>query len=296
MTAAALVSGYSMAVENLRCASRGLWNGPALSPDLLADAASTVDGADPEALVTHTQLAVGDPNEISETQQCAEQVCDQLGGVADGAISENLGALSTDWSSHREAVQYVGELAADCAAAINAIAQDSGDVLLAMCEELQRMIAVLCAQLHTLDPANHAAAFRGCIDAASTLIDRAGTFILGVCNDRDEALGQCYDRLLGLGEPAAQQQSTEFVKPVVATEPIPPAPEPAPVAESDAAVDPAPVVEPEPVAPPPPPPVEQASEPAPSPTAECVAPPEPEPTAPVGGTSKSGGARKAGAW
>ncbi|WJZ01718.1 SPOR domain-containing protein [Corynebacterium freiburgense] len=285
MSAGELVVGYSSAVEDLRCASRGLWLGPALNPDLLSDAASAVDGTDPSALLECTHLAVGDSEDFVGTQESVSGVFHELGDFGDGLLGDCLEVLSADWGSHREAVRFIEQQTAECAAAINTIAQDSGEVLRALCEELQGMIGVLCAQLHTLDPAEHSAAFRGCIDAAGELIDRAGTFILGVCEDRDEALGLCYDQLLGMGEPIAVPGN-----PLVNLVEEPPA-KPIPVVHAESSKPEAPVPDvpatkvpiPEPL-------------PSDTPAPEAPAQQEPASEEPVGGASKRGGARKAGAW
>ncbi|MDO5077066.1 hypothetical protein [Corynebacterium sp.] len=328
---AALVGGYGTAVADLQAASRGLWGGPVLSPTALADAASAVDGTDPEALVTHTQLAAGEHLDPIET----DGLFDELRGLAEGTITDVLRALSVECEDYRQAGQDMQQRASECAAAIHTIAEDSGATLRAMCEELQRLIAVLCAQLNTLDPQGHAAAFRGCIDAAADLIDRAGTLLMGVCQDRDEALGQCYDTLLGFGEelgarPApdvpgligqplmgvmnigvalaslAQAVSEGALTDGVETTPAdetppaeappvetPPAEAQAPEVPPDPAPQPAPPLEP--VAEPEPAsePVRPAQEPTGSTVGECTVPAA---EGPVGGTLKRGGARKAGAW
>ena len=298
---AELIGGYSAAVDDLHAAARGFWSGPALSPTVLASAAATVDGADPDALIAHAQLAAGDQLAMEDS----DGAFDELGDVADGVLREALQILSCDLQEYHQASKNMEQQATECAAAIHTIAEDSGQTLLAMCEELQRLIAVLCAQLHTLDPQDHAAAFRACIDAAADLIDRSGTLILGVCQDRDEALGQCYNTLLGIGGEVTNQPPPtlpfSLAQPLlgvmnigVALAGIAQA-----IQEGALATEPEPEPEPEPqvvsdLAPPPEPPPEP--EPAPPPELPAQTVPAAEVESAGGGASIRGGARKAGAW
>ncbi len=281
MSGPLIADGFRDATQMLEGVSRGVYRGPGVSAESIAEAVSATEGLDAGQLVTATQAAVGESSATTLQGGILGQVARTLGEVALGEILRRVVDHARDWFDNRDRSDGLLHDSRDSAEAledIDAVAETAcTEVVLA----LRAVIMQLCTFLHHLDPAVHTREFSECVGAGAALIEDAGQMILDCCRDRDTAVTACLDEFLLRGTAVCEEPvclpraEVADCPPAAQPSPGPTAPltTPSDVPEVSQAVTPSPAADPAPE-PSPPKPLEVPTTPQAMPVPEPMSAPE----------------------
>lgn len=266
-----LVSSYSAAISDLRSASRGGYAGPAISSSELAKALSAIDGLDTAELQQQTRNAVGDTDPTAMRSGIAGVLSRTLHGVLSSMLGNFISERVESWSWLRDRGKEVQECVDEGTRVIDEVCDSSQHSVRTLMVFLAQAIRSLCTTLNSLELPEHIELFRELVRCGSKLIDDTGKLALEQCHDRDDAINQCFDHMIGEARKILENPDCEEppqVEECVAEDPCAPQPEPCPPpapSPGGATPDPAPAPTP-------------GSAPAPAPAADPTPSPQPEPT------------------
>lgn len=301
-----LVSSYNAAISDLRSASRGGYAGPAISSSDLAKALGAIDGLNTAELQQHTRNAVGESDPTTMRSGIALMLKKTLHGVLNGILGNFITDRVNSWSWWKDRSQEMQECVDEGTRVIDEVCDSSQHSVRTLMVFLAQAIRSLCNTLNSLELPEHIDLFRELVSCGSKLIDDTGKLALEQCKDRDEAINQCFDHMIGEARKITEDPDCEEppeVKECVVEDPCAPEPDPcpptvppttgnapapspggtAPAPAPGPAPGPAPAPSPAPSPAPAPPSADSTPEPTPEPKPE----PEPKlpPSAPIGGVT-----------
>lgn len=194
----ASISSYGSAVSQLQAASRGTYGGPSIPERVLKKAYETITGLDTGQLRSGGRSAAGD-SEIGGLLGLLKPLGRMFGGVAGGMIISELVDRVSGWADNRNEAEEVAEAADRAADAIDTTVRESDDGVDAILGQLAGIIAQITNHLSTLDPTEHPEAFIATVQAGAEIINDAAAMVLGLCEDRDRAIENCYGALIEHG-------------------------------------------------------------------------------------------------
>ncbi|AKK10428.1 hypothetical protein [Corynebacterium uterequi] len=245
---------------------------------------STIEGLDPEVLVTAVADATGIGQDDLATDRWRDTATTVLPGVAEGVLSQGLVDALAGYESERAQAHDLHASATDCAEVLTGLNRDCTEAVVETLEAATALVRSLAGVLSAVIGAAAVVApplaglLKAGIEQGSAVIAKTLEVGVGICTDRDVAVAGCLEQLATMLEQHGQAPAAAAASVASAAS--------MPAAAGPAAVEPSVETPPGAVAPPPPTP---APEPAPAPASE------PTDTA-SSATSGAGTAWKAGTW
>ena len=115
-------------------------------------------------------------------------------------IATELADRAVEWFKNRNDVEEVGEAAGKAADAIDSTVEESEHGMEQIVAQLVEIITTLTNVLAGIDPSKNPQDFGDCVKTGADLIEQAGDLLHGICQDRDEAINQCFSALTDHGE------------------------------------------------------------------------------------------------
>lgn len=295
-----LVSSYNAAISDLRSASRGGYAGPAISSSDLAKALGAIDGLNTVELQQHTRNAVGESDPTTMRSGIALMLKKTLHGVLNGILGNFITDRVNSWSWWKDRGREMQECVDEGTRVIDEVCDSSQHSVRTLMVFLAQAIRSLCNTLNSLELPEHIDLFRELVSCGSKLIDDTGKLALEQCKDRDEAINQCFDHMIGEARKITEDPDCEEppeVKECVVEDPCAPEPDPCPPtappttgnapAPGPGGAVPAPAPSPAPSPGLGPAPAPPSADSTPEPTPEPKPEPEPKlpPSAPIGGVT-----------
>ncbi|WP_080793510.1 hypothetical protein [Corynebacterium pacaense] len=208
MSSSAPMDLYREAVALLTAAGRGLYRGPAVSPDALDEAYLSVQDLDTAQLRIGGRAASGD-SDGTGVGGLAGMARELLYSVAGGTIAGVLWDIASDWLGNREDVRGIEDATGKAADAIDSTVEETSTGIEKMMGELLEVVRMIAEMLENTDPEEDPGFFSDCVCQGAELIDSGAEMAREVCVERDRAIRDCYDRLIEHGRQVCARSAVE---------------------------------------------------------------------------------------
>ncbi|MDY3127172.1 MAG: hypothetical protein SOW59_03450 [Corynebacterium sp.] len=191
--AGSLIADYKQEIRKFQLAAQGFYLGPAMPLPIVDKAVANADGLKPQELVRHTEAATGKsrPRRGGGLWGVAIDIALGLfGSVANGKLGEFFAAITADYDEDQRDADKVSDSARDCAAALDDIVNTSETTLAEILTVAISMLGGLTGLL-IMNPAARAI-IPFIVPVGRDLIDGVNSFIVDLCNDRDNAIESCF--------------------------------------------------------------------------------------------------------
>lgn len=189
---------YGDAVEELRHASGGRYAGPGIRPQEVKQALGGAAGIDTGAIGQHLGFAVGATDTSRLGKGWLGGLLQVLQHLAFGLIGDALGKGIREWWQNREDAQQLTHEAEKATEAMRDICATSDTAASEILAALSQNVTALSNHLRCLTPQagpEQAAAFNSALGMAANVIDQAGSSVMELCRERDDALAGCMEEL-----------------------------------------------------------------------------------------------------
>ncbi|MEJ4101961.1 hypothetical protein V5T06_05285 [Corynebacterium mastitidis] len=189
---------YGDAVEELRQASGGRYAGPCIHPQEVKQALGGAAGIDPGAIGQHLGFAVGATDTSRLGKGWLGGVLQVLQHLAFGLIGDAVGKGIREWWQNREDAQRLTHEAEQATEAMRDICATSDTAAAEILAALSQNVTALSNHLRCLAPQagpEQAAAFHSALGVAANVIDQAGSSVMELCRERNDALAGCMEEL-----------------------------------------------------------------------------------------------------
>lgn len=194
-----LVGDYARAIAQFQAASSGAYPGPSMPMEMLRTLISSIEGINPQDLVTSTEAAVGDQGRgVSGNARGAEDIGGLKGfllgtalSFADGAFQEHIRGVQEDHEEQTHSTQELRKSAQECSTAIGDVVDVSDSALTELLSASIPLINLLSMVLSKHPLGKIMVPLISSIGA--DLIEKTNETIASTCRDRDAAIEACYE-------------------------------------------------------------------------------------------------------
>ncbi|WP_156193171.1 hypothetical protein [Corynebacterium kalinowskii] len=191
---------YDEAVEALRNAAGGDWNGPAHPPERIHDALDSTKGIDTDALRDKTRdIANGGRPEGMKSKDILRKISLALAGLVGGLVAETVLEKAYEWWRSDRDSQEFGSEVTEGADKIDEAEDSTCAIAENLCSSTNSQVKQLCLLLGLIDKSENPDQYRDVLCAADSLVNECGNAVIGLAQDRDRCLSDIYNAIIQRG-------------------------------------------------------------------------------------------------